>query len=92
MKDINTMFIFFFFYIKNTFLSGLSRASFFSFKDDIILTLEYIDSFGKVTTVKETLKTNFTKNLFYSSGAHPTNQPLDRAIREAAITLVNNFK
>ena len=63
-----------------------------SFKDDIILTLEYIDSFGKVTTVKETLKTNLTKDLFYSSGAHPTNKPLETAIREAAITLVNNFK
>ena len=63
-----------------------------TFEDDIILTLEYIDSFGKITTVNETLKTNFTKNLFYSSGAHPTNQPLETAIREAAITLVNNFK
>ena len=63
-----------------------------SFKDDIILTLEYIDSFGKVTTVKETLKTNLTKDLFYSSGAHPINKPLETAIREAAITLVNNFK
>ena len=63
-----------------------------TFEDDIILTLEYIDSFGKVTTVNETLKTDFPKNLFYSSGAHPTNQPLDTAIREAAITLVNNFK
>ena len=29
--------VYIFFYIKNTFLSGLSSASFFSFKDDIII-------------------------------------------------------
>lgn len=63
-----------------------------SYKDDIILTLEYKDSFGKITTLNETLKTDITKNLIYSLGSHPSNQSLDTTIREATITLINNFK
>lgn len=63
------------------------------FKDDIKLTLKYKDSLGKITVLEETLKTDISESLLFSTGSHPNNASDEvKAIRESAITLISNFK
>ncbi|WP_454955842.1 hypothetical protein [Gemella morbillorum] len=63
------------------------------FKGDVKLTLKYKDQLGKITVLEETLKTNISESLLFSTGSHPDNTSDEvKAIRESAITLISNFK
>lgn len=63
------------------------------FKDDVKITLKYEDSLGKITVLEETLKTDISESLLFSTGSHPNNVSDEvKAIRESAITLISNFK
>ena len=63
------------------------------FKDDVKLTLKYKDQLGKITELEETLKTNISESLLFSTGSHPNNTSDEvKAIRESIITLISNFK
>ena len=64
-----------------------------SFKENVKLILKYKDQLGKITVLEETLKTNVSESLLFSTGSHPNNtSDIVKAIRESAITLISNFK